>query len=347
MVGDGAPDPTTERLLHVTIDAVRRDYQQLSYHTAIAKLITLTNHLIKTGGAAPRSVVEPLVLMTAPLAPHVCEELWQRLGHDTSLARHPFPVADPALLTVDTVDYPIQVKGKVRARIQVAADADPAAVEAAALADERVIALLAGATSAQGRRGAGADGLDRRVSVGPRPLTASTVGAGLGSVDAHRTRADQHPGDRGAPPRCPRDRGHLLSVSARTGCPPGRAPRGDAQLAMAESQPSGVRLEFTTAATTVELDGPRPCGSATAERRAARRVFDLVVDGRLAGQASLDTATVVIIDMVTGEQEIRPAGVDTITFPDLPRREVHRALAAAQRERRAGRAAHGRTGATH
>ena len=91
-------------------------------------------------------MVEPLVLMTAPLAPHVCEELWQRLGHTASLARHPFPVADPALLTVDTVDYPIQLKGKVRARIQVAADADPATVEAAALADERVIALLAGAS---------------------------------------------------------------------------------------------------------------------------------------------------------------------------------------------------------
>jgi leucyl-tRNA synthetase len=142
---DGSPDATTERLLHVTVDAVRHDYQQLSYHTAVAKLITLTNHLIKTGGVAPRSVVEPLVLMTAPLAPHVCEELWQRLGHDTSLARHPFPVADPVLLTVDTVDYPIQLKGKVRARIQVAADADPATVEAAALADDRVIALLAGA----------------------------------------------------------------------------------------------------------------------------------------------------------------------------------------------------------
>ena len=146
LIGDGSPDAATERLLHVTIDAVRRDYQQLSYHTAIAKLIVLTNHLIKTGGPAPRSVVEPLVLMTAPLAPHIGEELWRRLGHDSSLARGPFPVADPALLTVDTVDYPIQLKGKVRARIQVAADADAATVEAAALADERVIALLAGVT---------------------------------------------------------------------------------------------------------------------------------------------------------------------------------------------------------
>ncbi len=145
-VTDASPEPATVRLLHGTVDAVGRDYRELSYHTAIAKLITLTNHLIKAGGAVPRSVVEPLVLMTAPLAPHICEELWQRLGHATSLARHPFPVADPALLTVDIVNYPIQLRGKVRARIEVAADADPAAVEAAALADDRVIALLAGAT---------------------------------------------------------------------------------------------------------------------------------------------------------------------------------------------------------
>ncbi|HVK35910.1 MAG TPA: GDSL-type esterase/lipase family protein [Microlunatus sp.] len=94
--------------------------------------------------------------------------------------------------------------------------------------------------------------------------------------------------------------------------------RGDAQLAMAESQPSGVRLEFTTTATTVEL---RAAAVRFGYRGAPSRpagVFDLVVDGRLAGQASHDTATVIIIDLVTGEQEIRPAGVDTITFPDLP-----------------------------
>jgi leucyl-tRNA synthetase len=146
VIGEENPDATTERLLHVTVDAVRRDYRQLSYHTAIARLITLINHLVKTGAAVSRSVVEPLVLMTSPLAPHVCEELWQRLGHDGSLARVPFPAADAALLAVDTVDYPIQLKGKVRATIEVAADADPATVEAAALGDERVVALLAGAT---------------------------------------------------------------------------------------------------------------------------------------------------------------------------------------------------------
>ena len=125
---------------------MRRDYQQLSYHTAIAKLISLTNHLIKAGGGASRSVAEPLVLMTAPLAPHVCEELWSRLGHPTSLAHGPFPAADPHLLTADTISYPVQIRGKVRAKVEVDAASDPAAVETAVLADDRVVTLLAGAT---------------------------------------------------------------------------------------------------------------------------------------------------------------------------------------------------------
>jgi len=93
-----------------------------------------------------RAAVEPLVLMLAPLAPHLAEELWKRLGHNTSLAHGPFPQADPAYLVEDTVEYPVQVNGKVRARITVAADAAKDAVEAAALADEKVRSHLDGAT---------------------------------------------------------------------------------------------------------------------------------------------------------------------------------------------------------
>jgi leucyl-tRNA synthetase len=88
--------------------------------------------------------VEPVVLMLAPLAPHMTEELWERLGHTHSLAHGPFPVADPALLTAETVEYPIQVNGKVRSRIQVDPEADRSAIEAAALADEKIAALLDG-----------------------------------------------------------------------------------------------------------------------------------------------------------------------------------------------------------
>jgi leucyl-tRNA synthetase len=89
-------------------------------------------------------VAEPLVLMLAPLCPHIAEELWHRLGHDTSLAHGPFPVADERYLVADTVEYPIQVNGKVKARITVAADADQDQVKAVALADPKVAEVLDG-----------------------------------------------------------------------------------------------------------------------------------------------------------------------------------------------------------
>ncbi len=121
------------------------DYANLRNNTAAAKLIEYTNHLTKDGVTA-RAAVEPLVLMLAPLAPHLAEDLWQRLGHDTSLAHGPFPQADPQYLVEDSVEFPVQVNGKVRGKITVPADAAADAVEAAALADEKVLAFLAGAT---------------------------------------------------------------------------------------------------------------------------------------------------------------------------------------------------------
>jgi len=135
----------TLRLLNKTIAGVAEDYAALRNNTAAAKLIEYTNHLTKSEVTA-RAAVEPLVLMVAPLAPHLAEELWRRLGHETSLAHGPFPQADPAYLVEDTVEYPVQVNGKVRGRITVAADAAADAVETAALADEKVVAFLAGAT---------------------------------------------------------------------------------------------------------------------------------------------------------------------------------------------------------
>jgi leucyl-tRNA synthetase len=143
------PDLDTEtlRLLHRTIAGVSEDYAALRNNTAVAKLIEYTNHLTKQHrDSVPRAAVEPLVLMLAPLAPHLAEELWQRLGNATSLAHGPFPVADPDYLVEDTIEYPVQVNGKVRGRITVPAEADADAVEAAALTDEKVQTFLAGAT---------------------------------------------------------------------------------------------------------------------------------------------------------------------------------------------------------
>ena len=144
-VTDDDLDAGTLKALHRAIDGVSEDYANLRNNTAAAKLIEYTNHLTKDGVTA-RGAVEPLVLMLAPLAPHLAEDLWHRLGHDTSLAHGPFPQADPRYLVEDSVEFPVQVNGKVRAKITVPADAAADAVEAAALADEKVLAFLAGAT---------------------------------------------------------------------------------------------------------------------------------------------------------------------------------------------------------
>ncbi len=140
------PDVATLRALHRAIDGVRTDLVALHYNTAVAKLIELNNHLTKTYGATgvPRSVAEPLVLMMAPLTPHVAEELWSLLGHEGSLLRGPFPVADERYLVAETVEYPIQVNGKVRSRVTVAAGATDTEVQEMALADEKIVAALDG-----------------------------------------------------------------------------------------------------------------------------------------------------------------------------------------------------------
>ncbi|MCR6489534.1 leucine--tRNA ligase [Amycolatopsis sp. OK19-0408] len=133
------------KALHKTVAGVREDYAEMRFNTAGAKLIELNNHVTKVYGAAastPRELAEPLVLMLAPLAPHLAEELWHRLGHADSLVQGPFPVVDEKYLVEDSVEYPIQVNGKVRSRVTVPASASQDEVQAAALADEKVAAMV-------------------------------------------------------------------------------------------------------------------------------------------------------------------------------------------------------------
>ncbi|RBY85493.1 leucine--tRNA ligase [Blastococcus sp. TF02A-30] len=146
---DVEPAEETLRALHKAIDGVRDGYATLRFNIAIARITELTNHLTQAYGAeqpVPRSVAEPLVLMVAPLAPHLAEELWSRLGHDGSVAWAPFPEAEQRWLVEDTVQVAVQVNGKVRSQVSVPADADAAALEAAARADEKIAGYLAGAT---------------------------------------------------------------------------------------------------------------------------------------------------------------------------------------------------------
>ena len=146
-VVDDAPDIETRRLLHKTIDAVRIGMEDLRFNTVIAKLIELNNHLTavvaKTG--LSREVAEPLAQMLSPLVPHVAEELWARLGHEETVTYTPFPIADAALLVEDSIEYPIQINGKVRSRITVASSADDDTIRAFALADAKTNEFLGGA----------------------------------------------------------------------------------------------------------------------------------------------------------------------------------------------------------
>ena len=131
-------DEATLHALHKTIDAVNKDYENLSFNTAIARL-TEYNTVLTALKVVPRAAVEPLVLMVAPLAPHIAEELWHRLGHDQSLAHEPFPVADPELVAEDTITAVVQVRGKLRAQLKVSASITEDELRELALAHPRIV----------------------------------------------------------------------------------------------------------------------------------------------------------------------------------------------------------------
>jgi len=143
LVTDDAPDLATKRLLHKTIDTLRTDYDGLRFNTAIARLIEFNNALTKLP-RVPREAAEALVVMTAPVAPHIAEELWAKLGHPESLTFEDFPTADPALLVDDTVTCVVQVQGKLRDRLEVAPDISEEELQAQVMASDKIIAALAG-----------------------------------------------------------------------------------------------------------------------------------------------------------------------------------------------------------
>lgn len=143
-VADAEPDEETLRITHKTIHGVGQDLDQLRFNTAIAKITALNNHVTKLR-EVPRSTAETLVLLIAPLAPHIAEELWQRLGHEPSVAHERFPLANPAYVADQTVTCVVQVRGKVRARLEVVPGVGEAELERLALAEPAVVAALAGA----------------------------------------------------------------------------------------------------------------------------------------------------------------------------------------------------------
>jgi leucyl-tRNA synthetase len=133
----GAGTAEQQRLLARTIDAVTRDVEALEFNTAISTLMVFARDVERDAPIA-RAAAETFVLLLAPFAPHLAEELWRALGHPESLAREPWPSADPALLVEEEVEIAVQVSGKLRARVRVPAGADADLVRRIALADPNV-----------------------------------------------------------------------------------------------------------------------------------------------------------------------------------------------------------------
>jgi len=142
---DEAPSADSLRMLHKTIKRVTEDIEHLKMNTAIAAIFDFVNHATPLT-KRPRAIIEPFILVLAPFAPHLAEELWARLGHSKTLAYEPWPAWDEKLARDTEVEIAIQIGGKLRGHVTVPADADDKTMERAALSERRVMEALAGKT---------------------------------------------------------------------------------------------------------------------------------------------------------------------------------------------------------
>jgi len=140
-------DPLTaaqSRVLHATIKKVTDDLETMSFNTAISQMMIFINEFSGNGKPLPREAAETYVLLLAPFAPHLCEELWESLGHTSTLAYEPWPVCNEAYLKVDEIEILVQIAGKPKARVMMPAGADEETLQRLALAQPAVAEALAG-----------------------------------------------------------------------------------------------------------------------------------------------------------------------------------------------------------
>jgi leucyl-tRNA synthetase len=142
-VQDVALTPEQAKIVARTVAAVTDDLEAMRFNTAISRLMEFVNAF--TGQEVrPKSAMETFTLLLSPMAPHLAEELWEILGHTSTLAYEAWPTFDPALLKDDEIEIPVQINGRLRTRVLVPADATGPEIEATARADEKVVALLEG-----------------------------------------------------------------------------------------------------------------------------------------------------------------------------------------------------------
>ncbi len=139
---DGEGDEETRKLLHRTVKKVGEDIETMRFNTAVSTLMILTNRLASLD-AVPRAALEKTLLVLAPFAPHLCEELWSKLGHAELIANAPWPSYDQALCVDDVVEIGVQVNGKARGRVKLAKDASEETARLESLKDENVAKFVA------------------------------------------------------------------------------------------------------------------------------------------------------------------------------------------------------------
>ena len=142
-VKEADADEVTLRLLNQTIKKVGDDIERFGFNTAISAMMIFVNHLSKQS-ISPKTVVEKFLLILAHFAPHIAEELWQKLGNKKSLAYEQWPEYDKELIKEKEIELAVQINGKTKDRIVVAADMDEEQIIQKALSSKKVIAAMAG-----------------------------------------------------------------------------------------------------------------------------------------------------------------------------------------------------------
>lgn len=142
-ISDEEPTKEEYKILHTLIKKVNYDLENFSFNTSVSSFMIAVNDLQKLK-CNKRAILEPLAVLVSPYAPHICEELWQVLGHRESIEFVPFPELNEAYLVEDEIEYPVSFNGKMRFKISLTADLNPQQIEEIIMKDERTLKQLAG-----------------------------------------------------------------------------------------------------------------------------------------------------------------------------------------------------------
>jgi leucyl-tRNA synthetase len=144
-VSEDAPSPESLKTLHKTIKKVAEDIENFSFNTSVATFMICVNELTAQK-CTSRAILDPLLILISPYAPHIAEELWEKMGHATSIATAPFPVFEEKYLVERSKEYPISFNGKTRFTLELPLDMDIDGITAAVMAHQRTQEQLQGRT---------------------------------------------------------------------------------------------------------------------------------------------------------------------------------------------------------